>query len=39
MTRLRKYGAEVGIGMVLAALVFLAVVASVSVIPFIYAGY
>ena len=37
--RLRKYATEIAIGLALAALVFLALVATVGVVPFIYQGY
>lgn len=37
--RLVKYGVEVLVGLSIAALVFIAVVATVGTVPFIYQGY
>jgi|GEM_PF-6677299 len=37
--RLRKYVAEAAIGLSLGALLFLALVATVGLVPFIYQGY
>jgi len=39
MQLLARYATEAVIGLALAALVVLALVASVSVVPFIYAGF
>jgi adenine/guanine phosphoribosyltransferase-like PRPP-binding protein len=39
MNRLRKYSTEAIIGIVLAGLIFVALVATVGTVPFIYQGY
>ena len=39
MNRLRKYFGEAAIGLVLGGLIFLALVATVGTVPFIYQGY